>query len=193
MTPKISKREARLERALDKKIRNEEKNVRFASGITSSSKAVRLTWVPDFNKKPRLAYQIDNYKNINFSWCASHADIEGTWSWGEPREWNGEEYSIEIKNQFNSLLNNTWGEIETQTYNGAGEHRKLKNKYQLVETISKEAQDRWINDLDLGQFDQLFRFRRGTNKRIWGVRISHHFFTIWYERNHRICPVENDN
>jgi hypothetical protein len=192
MALKKSKAESRQERMLQKRDKNEQKNVRFALGISPFTKSIRLTWKPSFEKSPRLVFPIDNYKDTTFSWCVTRADTEGDWSWGESRGWRSNEYEKEIESHFNNLSNNTWKEIETQTYNGADGHRKLLNKYQTLDSICDEAQERWINDPDLAQFEQLFRFRRGTNKRIWGVRVYHHFFTIWYERKHKICPIEND-
>jgi hypothetical protein len=192
MPPKQSKSEKRLEKLIQKIEKNKPNNVKLASGITPSSKSIRVDWKPELVKNPRLITPIDNYRNTYFSWCISHADRDGHWSWGEPRNWIDEEYTNEIENHFQNLSNNTWNEIENQKYNGAHNFQKLLNKYQPLDSICDEAQLRWQNDPDLAQFDQLFRFRRGTYKRIWGVRIMHHFYTVWYERNHRICPIEHD-
>jgi hypothetical protein len=41
----------------------------------------------------------------------------------------------------------------------------------------------------LAEFEELFRLRLGSNRRIWGVRIQHHFYMVWYERSHKICPI----
>jgi hypothetical protein len=114
------------------------------------------------------------------------------WSWGEARQWSDQEYSDIIEAHFNALANNSWGEIELLEYNGAGGYRKRLNKYQSLDSLRKEAQDRWIVDDLRAQFEVLFRFRLGTHKRIWGIRLQHHFFLVWYERNHMICPVDRD-
>jgi hypothetical protein len=187
-----SKAEKREERKLLRNIRfEEEKKVRFAEGLTTSTTDPRNPWIPTLEKNPRIPIPVDNYKNTLFEWCITRADREGRWSWGETREWSDEEYLEEIEGNFNNLLGNNWIQIETATYNGAHGQRKLLNKYQQIEYLCPEAQGRWNNDLDLGQFDQLFRFRRGGKKRIWGVRLYNHFFLIWYERKHKICPPKN--
>lgn len=124
--------------------------------------------------------------------CVTHADLEGFWSWGEPRRWSDVEQIKDINGHLDILLNNTWNEIETQTYNGADGYRKPLNKYQTLDSLCAEAQDRWINNPELEEFESLFRFRRGSKKRLWGIRVQHHFFLIWYERKHKICRPEND-
>ena len=187
-----TKTEAREERRLLKEIKfNKEKEVRLAREL-QTSQSVRVPWVPTLDKNPRIPIPTDNYKILNLTWCITKADREGEWSWGELREWSSEEFKKEIESHLNNLIGSSWNQIETDTYNGAKQHRKLLNKYQPIDSLCEEAQIRWNNDLELSEFEEIFRFRRGTKKRIWGVRVYDHFFTIWYERRHLICPLNND-
>jgi len=57
-----------------------------------------------------------------------------------------------------------------------------------VDSLHVEAQKRWY-ELELSQFDELFRLRLGSKKRIWGVRIEHHFYMIWYERGRTVSVL----
>lgn len=184
-----SKKERRLKRNLEKIAKQQKKSVRLSSSVEIKDKYIRSSQVPDLDKIPRSP-DPSNYKKYYFQWCSSHSDTDGKWGWGEERLWSNDEYTKDILPHLNSFNNNHWADVETQTYNGSGGIRRLLNKRQALGTICDEAQRRWIG-LDLvSQFEELFRFRLGTNRRIWGVRVQHHFFMVWYERHHKICPIK---
>ena len=188
---KMSKKEDRIKRQNEKKLKDQQKKVRLAKNVEVSSKLIRVTEKPDLTKIPR-SVDADNYKNHYFSWCVTKADLEGVWSWGEARRWEEEEYLNTIEPHFQALDNNSWQEVETQTYNGASNQRKNLNKYQRLNSICEEAQQRWQDIEIISQFEVLFRLRLGTSRRTWGVRVQHHFFIVWYERHHQIYPLERD-
>lgn len=192
MSQKLSKSEERIKRKNEKSLKQQTKNVRLAQNVIITSKPIRIETKPDITKLPRI--QVDNidYKDCALSWDTNLADTEGKWTWGELRQWSTQESCDIIEPHFLALANNTWKEIETLTYNGSGRHRRLLNKHQPLESICNEAQQRWIEDDTRSQFEELFRFRLGTNRRVWGIRFQHHFFMIWYERHHRICPIDNE-
>lgn len=184
----VSKSEKRLQRQLEKKIKSDEKKARLTADVIPCQKYVRNLITPELSKVVQ-SVSPDNYKNTYFQWCSTKSDVVDSWSWGESRQWSQVENSELIEPHMNSHLNNSWGEIESRTYNGKGGLRKLLNKYQPLDSICDEAQQRWSN-LDLiSQFDELFRLRLGSDRRIWGIRIQHHFYLVWYEREHKICPI----
>ena len=186
----MSKREARLQRQLDKLAKNQEKNIRLSSNIEIKEKYIRANVKPELKKEPRSIRQ-NGYKEYFFSWCDTISDVKDVWSWGESRQWTEDEYNQIIKLNMDSHNNNSWAEVEVKTYNGAGGIQKLSNKYQPIDSICEEARKRWLDIEILSQFDELFRFRIGTHRRIWGIRIQHHFYLVWYERHHQICPIKN--
>ena len=185
----MSKKEARLQRKLEKLVKNQEKNIRLSSNIEIKEKYIRSNSKPLIKKEPRCINQ-DGYREYFFAWCDTIADVEDVWSWGEVRQWTNDEYTQMIKPHMDSYNNNSWAEVESQTYNGAGGFRKPLNKYQALDSICDEAQLRWLDLELLSQFDELFRLRLGSFKRVWGIRIQHHFYLVWYEREHKICPVD---
>ena len=150
-------------------------------------RSIRTSTRPILGERPRSVVSPDAYKTEPFSWCITESDIEGEWTWGEPRQWSDNEYTEDIEGVLNGLLSNTWNEVETFTYNAAGGRRGRINKYQLVSSLCDEAQQRWQEHDKFIQYNP-FRFRLNSNKRVWGIRVRTHFFTIWYERYHRICP-----
>lgn len=190
MTRKLTPKERRLQREIEKQANIIEKTARFSASITIDNKIIRNEFTPELKSYPR-SIEADTYKNTAFSWCHSRSDNEGNWSWGEPRNWTDDEYKSDIYSCLSAQVNNSWNEVEKATYNGKKKYRKILNKYQPVSSICKEAQLRWADQLDLSQFDELFRLRLGGKKRLWGIRVQHHFFLIWYERNHKICPIKN--
>lgn len=192
MTKKPNKKEIRLQKKIEKKLKQKEKSIRLSSDISITDKYIRAPSLPALDKTPR-SKSPDSYKECYLTWCTSHSDMDGHWSWqhSEPRGWSGDEYEEVIKPHFTSYENDPWKVVEAKTYNGAGSIRKLLNKYQSLDSICDEAQIRWL-DLDLvSQFEELFRFRLGTNRRAWGIRIQHHFYLVWYERHHQICPIDS--
>lgn len=187
MTQKKSKKELRLERALAKKIKQQEKSARLSSSTKINDRIIRSHYKPDITKTPRSP-ETDNYKKYQFSWCHTRSDTHGYWQWGEPRQWNDEEFLQTIEPHMVAHRQDSWTDVESKTYSGHHKFRKLLNKYQPLCSLCKEAQKRWLELEFLSQFEELFRLRLGTNKRIWGIRIQHHFFMVWYERDHKICP-----
>ena len=190
MAEKTSKSEARLQRQLDKLTKTQAKNARLSELIEIKDKYIRLAVKPPLEVTPRSTLP-ENYKKIYFSWCETHSDTEGDWSWNEPRQWTEDEYTQTIKPHMDGHNNDSWNDVENKTYNGSNGFRKLYNKYQPLDSICDEAQLRWIDKELLAEFEELFRLRLGTGKRIWGIRIQHHFYMVWYERNHKICPIKN--
>ncbi|MDM8542013.1 hypothetical protein QUF90_13080 [Desulfococcaceae bacterium HSG9] len=189
MTQKKSKKELRILRKLTKQKKQKNKNARLSSSVVIENKIIRSHHKPDIIKHPRSA-DPENYKKYYFSWCLNQADIIGRWTWGEPRQWSDNEYSDAIRPHMNSHNNDSWNNVESKTYNGKGGYRKSLNKYQPLCSLVKEAQRRWWGIDLISQFEELFRLRLGSSKRIWGVRIQHHFYMIWYERHHRIYPIK---
>lgn len=188
MKKELTKKELRLQKKLEKLEKQKKKGVRLSSAVKIEDKYIRSRHKPDLVKAPRSP-QPDNYKNHYFAWCCSQADVNEHWSWGEPRHWSSEEYTGTIKPHMDSHNNDSWSEVELKTYNGKDGYRKRLNKYQPLDSLNDEAKTRW-SELELvSQFEEMFRLRLGDKKRIWGVRIQHHFYMVWYEREHKICPV----
>ena len=186
---KLTKKEARLKREIDKKAKQKEKSVRLSSSIEIKDQFVRSEITPSLEKTPR-SINLVNYQKHYFKWCITKSDITGDWSWIEQRNWTALEFTDSIKPHMNSYISTSWEEVENATYNGKHGIRKKLNKYQPLDSLCKEAQLRWQNIEYLTQFEELFRLRLGSDKRIWGIRLQHHFFLIWHERGHKICPID---
>src|SRR5690606_41824603 len=83
----------------------------------------------------------------------------------------------------------TWREIWDQRAHWK-RRESQKNKFVPVSSLVKTAQDR-LAELELDEFEELFRFRVGNKGRLWGVLSDESprvFYVIWWGPDHRICP-----
>ena len=114
-------------------------------------------------------------------------DRVGTWqSWGRPRDWDpepGEDYVAKILSQ---CCGKTWGDIESETVKKDGE---LRHVAYSVEQIHQEAQDR-LKELQLDDFEEIFRFRTAGTERLYGLRVGVTFKMLWYDPYHNIYPLK---
>ncbi len=122
--------------------------------------------------------------SMRVTWCTSKSDLEGEWSWAEPRSWTADEWSQEINPSMTNFSQLTWREIDQ--FSSESGH-KMHHGHEVCD-ICDEAQVRWLA-LGLEEFDSVFRFRLGGKRRIWGFIVQGHFHTIWWDRVHAIYPV----
>jgi hypothetical protein len=149
-------------------------------------KKVRLLERPQTIKKlPRQQENPDSIMQYNMEWCDNQADLEGTWSWRQNRQWSKQDWEDIIKPSVDVLSNPTWADIYAQT-TGLG-HRKHHDME--VSQICNEAQKRW-QDIGLEEYDTVFRFRFSSNQRLWGYKIVHKFKIVWWDPYHKIYPID---
>mgnify|MGYP001432910050 CR=1 FL=1 len=134
-------------------------------------------------EQPRTAKERSRLGAI-VTWCVRKRDIDGMWSWQEPRAWSDDEWHQVIAPAFGEFEKLSWGEVQRQV-SGEGH---LMHHDQLVGTLVEEAQLRWL-ELGLEEFDSAFRFRLGNTRRFWGFIVQGHFFGVWWDRNHNIYPT----
>jgi hypothetical protein len=126
-----------------------------------------------------------NWMDARPSWGFQILDHEvtGSWSWGidQPR-------LMEIMSFLSQMEKRTWSEIRRDMA-GGNRRRDEKHKFIPVGHLCKEAQDR-LADIELDDQDQLFRFRLGSLKRLWGIILpdDHMFYLLWWDENHEVCP-----
>ncbi|BBQ51281.1 hypothetical protein WP2S18C03_03620 [Aeromonas veronii] len=157
--------------------------------------------IPPLNDGPRLAPHLERAiaaaektpKAIKdgsrfgslVTWCCTKADLEDIWSWGEHRAWEQHEWDEVIHPPFKDFAKLTWKEIDSHSSDTG--HKKHHDHG--VSDLIEEAQQRW-RDLDLEQFETVFRFRLGNTGRVWGFIVQAHFHIVWWDRKHSIYPTE---
>jgi len=80
----------------------------------------------------------------------------------------------------------TWKEIfDQQTGEG---RRGQKHKFIPIDGCIHDAQS-GLSDLEMDdESDSWFRFRLGGKKRLWGILKVPHFYPVWWDPEHEICP-----
>jgi hypothetical protein len=203
VTDRLTKAEKRELRQADKSAVRQAKAVKFAASIEPSEvkqikiapieglgdKAVKTAITPRQEKSVFIPNQQELTKDCNLTWCTTHADIEGTWSWKETRAWSDEEWANHVHPTFKGLEKSTWYELEhVHKVPAKGGRHVPKNHSQEVSTLVDEAKNRWV-ERGLEEYDTAFRFRFGGTIRAWGIKLSGHFYLVWWERYHQIYPV----
>lgn len=198
-----NKREKRLLKQQQKIDEQQQKNVRILNSLTIEKtpiveKNVEENRTP--NLAPHLLRQLEEEKKkipsttLNLSrfsqkvtWCKTNADTKGSWSWGETREWDDNEWKVDIEPKLTDFSQLTWKEIDSHSSESG---HKMHHGHELGD-LHDEAQERWLLELELDEFsDEIFRFRLGATQRAWGYIVQAHFFLIWFERKHIIYKVE---
>jgi hypothetical protein len=170
------KGDARIARALETKLKQEEKSARLVERIKSEMPPERTV---RFGANPNSIY------GMLMDWTDDQADCEGDWSWG-PRQWEQSAWDGVIAPKLVNFRTMTWQEIESATTStGHNMHHSMS-----VESICDECQTRL---LELEKVDgDIYRFRLGNRRRLWGFRVLHVFEILWYDPLHNVYPTDPD-
>jgi hypothetical protein len=49
-----------------------------------------------------------------------------------------------------------------------------------------------LEELRLDDFDELFRFRLGTMRRLWGIVDDEVFYPVWWDPDHKVYPQDRE-
>jgi len=131
----------------------------------------------------RLLGVADNGDGLHPTWRFSlldHEHKDGWWWPDDPAEY------LVIMRFLGEMERLTWKQIRAQM-TGGNRRRGALHKDIPVGSLCVAAQERLI-DLQLDDFDQMFRFRRGNLPRLWGVILDSVFYPIWWDPEHKICP-----
>lgn len=203
MSERLTKAEKRELRQAEKADSRKVKAVKFATSIEPrdvkqlkiaeieglGEKVVKTSINPAQQKSVYIPTQAELTPDCNLTWCVTHADVEGEWSWNEGRAWTDEEWTGDISPAFKTLERSTWHELQhVHKVPAKGGRRVARNHFQEISSLVDEAQHRWMTR-GLEEYDTAFRFRFGGTVRAWGIKLSGHFYLVWWERRHKIYPV----
>lgn len=139
---------------------------------------------------PRVGVNPDSIMSYLMEWSHLEADIDGSWSWGQPRLWDESDWDNTIHPNLSEFQKLTWADIYEQKT--VGRRNKIKKKHHDMNVcdICPEACKRWNEDLELDEYEKVFRFRLGNLPRLWGYRIFTKFIIVWWDKYHKICPSD---
>jgi hypothetical protein len=173
----VSKKgDARIARALENEIKQREKSARLIARV--------LAELPP-KREVRLGVDPASIYQMLMTWTATRADVVGNWSWG-PRCWDLLSWDDIIAPKLANFQTMRWHEIEAAiTDSGHHAHHSMP-----VEVICDECQMRL---LELEKLDgDIYRFRLGNRRRLWGFRILQNFEILWYDPEHNVYPTDPD-
>jgi len=82
----------------------------------------------------------------------------------------------------------TWTEIESSRTGGTNRHKKHHSM--PVGQLCGEARNRLVHLFHNEELpESVFRFRLSGKSRLWGIRRGDVFELLWWDRDHKVCPV----
>lgn len=165
-----SRKAARAERKAQQEADLRAKSARLAANMQRPS--------------PRTGADPASIFHMTVVWIEEGADKDGSWSSGTPRAWCNDEWMAHVSPKAAQWVRLTWGEIH-QLSSESGHRMHHLHK---TEDIIQEAQHR-LHTIERYE-EQVFRFRCGGAKRVWGLRYGAEFHVIWYDPMHEIYPVD---
>jgi hypothetical protein len=115
--------------------------------------------------------------------CFAHVvkDCDPLWAFNP----TGDE-AVELLEFLRQMGRSTWRDIEEQRVDG-----RQKHHFQDAESFDAPAR-RDFKRSKLGERfgEEMFRFRLGSKKRLWGFRKDPTFHVIWWDPKHKVCPTE---
>jgi hypothetical protein len=147
------------------------------------------TRIPSGAKRPKVDEKVARGPDagehkVTFSFHYADHGHSGAWSWVSGAE---AEELVAFLCDIGSL---TWNEIKSHMYNNKRESHR-KHHSQPVSSLCSEAQDR-IGQLRLDEVfgEEIFRFRIGAKKRLWGFIAAGVFYILWWDGPHKVYPTE---
>jgi hypothetical protein len=173
----VSKKgDARIARTVQQKLKNQEKSARLVERIKDELPKQRTV---------RQGADPGSIYNMLMTWTIEKADREDFWSWGS-REWGADAWTHIIAPKLAQFERMLWREIEAATTDtGRRMHHSMP-----IELVCSECQTRLIELEKLD--DDIYRFRLGNNRRLWGFRIVSEFEILWYDPLHQVYPLDTD-
>lgn len=168
------KGDARIARALEKQLN--EKSARLVKRIRDEMSSAKIA---------RLGANPDSIYQKLMEWTADRADRLDHWTWG-PRDWSEDCWTNVINPKLTNFVTMKWHEIEAAvTDSGHRMHHSME-----IERLCDECQTRL---LELERVDgDIYRFRLGNKRRLWGFRMLHVFEILWYDPEHNVYPTDPD-
>lgn len=93
--------------------------------------------------------------------------------------------SHEVMEFLCTIGSSTWSDIKSHASNGHKKHH-----HQEMGSLCKEAQDRLAHLKHDTRFEDVFRFRLGSRKRLWGFLLGGVFYVLWWDAEHNVYPTE---
>ena len=185
-----SRREKRIARQIEAVQKFEEKRAYSVEKILEK-KAPYQSVRPEPKKIP-VEYRAGESRYPFFlKYSKDREDRDGSWTWGQPRDWHPAPGNNLVYNYLNGYKLKTWAEIHAEVVGKKkrGGKTDIRHKFYTQGQLCEEAQYRLI-ELKLDDIETIFRFRMSGKQRLFGFILGITFNTVWYDRLHKIYPSE---
>jgi hypothetical protein len=124
----MSRKEARIARKIQKKLKDNEKKARLVEAVAVDHEP-RVLIEPDGTKSVRAGASPDSIMQMSMAYrLFDYCDRDGAWSWGQVRNWCSPDAragaGCAVRAAMDEMGRLTWSEILSQTTGGKDRHRK---------------------------------------------------------------------
>jgi hypothetical protein len=125
---------------------------------------------PKARKRPVAGTHVGDQKTV--VWALSYVDMDGDWGWSSC---DGD--SVEMILRFLKELESC---VHTEVFGS-------RHKFIKIESLCPQAQKR-LEEIELDDLDGLWELHLSGKVRIWGHRVEHVFYLVWWDPEHTVCP-----
>lgn len=186
----MSKEKRIAEKAEKEKINAAKRAIQVAK-ILGNDKSPTSQKIPNPAKSPKRAPSSNGgyfCKKVEVS--SEMEDRQGQWPWGVQRDWDptpGNDHIDDFIKQYHQVK--LWREVFEETAVGKRAAIKKRHIPYSISDISPAAQKR-LAELELDDFEEIFRFRMTSLERLYGFLLDDgKFLTVWYDPTHQIYPM----
>lgn len=125
---------------------------------------------PQARKRPVAGTHIGDRKTV--VWALGYVDMKGEWGWS-----SCDGSSVETILRFLKKLE---GCVHSEVFGP-------RHKFIKIESLCPRAQKR-LQEIELDDLDGLWELHMSGKVRIWGHRVEHVFYPVWWDPDHTVCP-----
>jgi hypothetical protein len=127
---------------------------------------------PSARKRPVAGSHDGDKKTV--VWGLDYLDMDGRWGWGRCAQ--------KHLGTILAFLRNLERLVHTEAFG-------RKHKFVKIDALCPDAQKR-LAEIELDDLDGLWELRVSGERRIWGHRVGHVFYPVWWDPEHAVCPSE---
>ena len=139
---------------------------------------------PGSTKDPRAKLSDQDLKTSQRAFRWSMELIDGGGKWAISEKVFRKDWCSAILPKLEDYEKKTWAIIANDS---SGKSHGTRNHHIAVSNLSKAARKR-LRKIEMNDLDQLYSFRLGAKKRLFGVVHDYLFKLVWYDPDHEVCP-----
>lgn len=109
-------------------------------------------------------------------WGFSQIDLDGPYGWRQLTA----DHLTDLQKKCED-----WETMRQSDLFGHGGNKRIP-----LHELSSDAKKRLIS-LELDDVDALWELRLSGKRRLWGMRLQHVFYLLWWDPEHEVCPSKN--